>query len=138
MDNINSEFKVFGRNIENISIFYGLFLILWGLVVSFISKSSSFTSYIPSIFGVMIFLFSYFSIKFTSQKKILMHIVALLGLLTFLGGLDIIRLIFRNSMFDNLWADLSKLMMLITGFCFIVLCFKSFRYARNVISSKDD
>ena len=61
--NIN-EFKVFGIKIENISVFYGSFLIFWGVIVSFMSGSNSFTSFIPSIIGLPILIFSYLSIKF--------------------------------------------------------------------------
>ena len=135
MENSNTEFKAFGKNIESISIYYGVFLILWGIIISFIAKSSSFTSYIPSYIGLIIFLFSILSTKFPSKKKLLMHIVALFGLITFLGGLDLIRLIIKNNLFDNLWADISKMMMLITGLCFLILCFKSFRHARKVVSN---
>ena len=52
------------------------------------------------------------------------------------GGLDIIRLVMNNNLFDNLFADLSKIMMLITGLCFLILCFKSFRHARKVSSEQ--
>ncbi len=134
MENLDSEFKFLGKNMESVSLYYGIFLVLWGAVISFISKSSSFTSYIPSYLGVFIFLFSILSIKFPLKKKLFMHIVAIFGFVTFLGGMDIIRLIVKNNLFGNLWADLSKLMMLITGGLFIFLCFKSFRYAKKVNS----
>ena len=136
MENLNSEYKFLGKNIESISLYYGIFLILWGLTISFISKSSSFTSYIPSYLGVVIFLFSTLSTKFTSKKKLFMHIVAFTGLITFLGGLDVIRLIIKKSLFENVWADISKLMMLNTGVFFVFLCFKSFRHARKNNSEK--
>ncbi len=135
MENSDTEFKAFGRSIESISLYYGMFLILWGVIISFVAKSSSFTSYIPSYIGLIIFVFSILSIKFPSKKKILMHIVALFGLIAFLGGLDLIRLIVKNNLFDNLWADISKIMMLITGLCFLILCFKSFLHARKVNSN---
>ena len=138
MDNLNSEFKAFGKNIESISIYYGLFLIFWGVIVSFMAKSSSFTSYIPSYIGLIIFLFSILSIKFPSKKKIFMHIVALIGLVAFLGGLDVIRLVMRDILFNNFWADISKIMMLFTGFYFMVLCFKSFRHTRRISSEKNN
>ena len=53
-----------------------------------------------------------------------MDIVVTLGLIIFLGGLDF----FRNiaNPFENLWADASKLMMLITGSLFTYLCIQSF------------
>ena len=57
MENENQnkpEFKVAGLTMEKLSIYYGLFLILWGLIVSFISGSGSMTSYIPSILGLPI------------------------------------------------------------------------------------
>ena len=136
MENLNSEFKVFGKSIESISVYYGVFLIAWGVIISFVAKSSSLTSYIPTFLGIIIFLMSILSIKFPSKKKLLMHVVALFGLITFLGGLDIIRLVMKNNLFDNLFADLSKIMMLITGLCFLILCFKSFRHTRKVSSEQ--
>ena len=53
------------------------------------------------------------------------------GLLTFLGGLDLVRGIFKDSLFLNFYADLSKSMMLITGLIFTLLCVKSFIFARK-------
>tara|TARA_B100001057_G_scaffold476611_1_gene544828 strand:- start:625 stop:1050 length:426 start_codon:yes stop_codon:yes gene_type:complete len=129
--NLN-EFKIFGLSIENFSVFYGLFLIFWGIMISLISGSNSFTSYIPSILGLPILIFSYLAIKFISKKKMFMHIVVSIGLLIFLGGLDFIRSIITGNAFENFWADISKLMMLITGFFFIYQCIKSFIHARKV------
>ena len=134
MENINTEFRAFGKSMESISVYYGLFLIFWGIIISFIAESSSFTSYIPSYLGIVILLFSILSIKFPTKKKVLMHIVAIFGLITFLGGLDIIRLVIKSKLFDNFWADLSKITMLITGLCFLILCFKSFVHARKFAS----
>ena len=37
-----SEFKIFGMSMESLSIGYGLFLIIWGIIISFISGSDSF------------------------------------------------------------------------------------------------
>ena len=129
--NLN-EFKIFGLSIENFSVFYGLFLIFWGIMISLISGSNSFTSYIPSILGLPILIFSYLAIKFISKKKMFMHIVVSIGLLIFLGGLDFIRSIITGNAFENFWADISKLMMLITGFFFIYQCIRSFIHARKV------
>ena len=126
------EFEVFGLKIENLSVYYGLFLILWGVVISLISGSNSFTSYIPSILGFPIFIFSYLSIKFTSKKKMFMHSVVLFGLIIFLGGLDILRSIISGNAFDNYWADISKLMMMLTGLFFTYQCVRSFIHARKI------
>ena len=128
----NSEFKVAGLTMEKLSIYYGIFLILWGVIVSFISGSGSMTSYIPSILGVPILIFSYLSIKFVSKKKMFMHIVVLFGLIIFLGGLDFIRSLVTGNAFGNFYADLSKIMMLITGLFFTYQCIRSFVHARKM------
>jgi len=128
----NSEFKTLGMTIEKLSIVYGLFLIFWGIMVSLLSGSNSFTSYIPSILGLPILIFAYLSTKFISKKKLLMHIVVLFGLIVFLGGLDFIRSILIASVFDNYWADLSKLAMLLTGIFFTYQCIRSFIHARKM------
>ena len=131
----NSEFKVAGLTMEKLSIYYGIFLILWGVIVSFISGSGSMTSYIPSILGVPILIFSYLSIKFVSKKKMFMHIVVLFGLIIFLGGLDFIRSLVTGNAFGNFYADLSKIIMLITGLFFTYQCIKSFIHARKMRES---
>ncbi len=128
----NSEFKVVGLTMEKLSIYYGIFLILWGVIVSFISGSGSMTSYIPSILGVPILIFSYLSIKFVSKKKMFMHIVVLFGLIIFLGGLDFIRSLITGNAFSNFYADLSKIMMMITGLFFTYQCIRSFIHARKI------
>ena len=128
---INKEFKIFGHSMENISIFYGLFLIIWGVAISFISGSDSLTSFIPSFFGLPILIFSFLTVKYQEKKKLFMHIVVTFGLLVFIGGLDVVRGILKNNLFENFYADLSKLMMLITGLIFTFLCVKSFIFARK-------
>ena len=127
----NNEFKIFGITIEKFSIFYGLFLIFWGVIVSLVSESNSFTSFIPSLIGLPILIFSLLSIKFSSKKKFFMHIVALLGLIAFLGGFDFFRSVFSGNTFHNLWADTSKIILLISGAFFVYQCIKSFVYARK-------
>jgi len=129
---MNEEFKWCGLTIEKLSLYYGIFLISWGLVISLISGSDSFTSYIPSVLGLIVFLFSVLAIKIPNKKKIFMHIVVLFGVIIFLGGLDVLRSL--DNLFDNYWADLSKLMLLVTGFCFTVINVKSFIFIRKNIN----
>ena len=126
---MNEEFKWCGLTVEKLSLYYGVFLISWGLVISLISGSDSFTSYIPSVLGLIVFLFSVLAIKIPNKKKLFMHIVVLFGVIIFLGGLDVLRSL--DNLFDNYWADLSKLMLLVTGFCFTVINVKSFIFIRK-------
>ena len=125
------EFTFLGKSMENVSIIYGIFLIIWGVGVSFISGSNSLTSYIPSMFGLPILFFAFLAIKFPNRKKLFMHIVVTFGLIVFIGGLDFSRGIIKGTSFNNIWADTSKLMMLITGLVFTFLCVKSFIYVRK-------
>ena len=134
MENQNTNIKEFtflGRSMESVSIIYGIFLIIWGIAVSLISSSNSLTSFIPSIFGLPILLFSILSVKFQNRKKLFMHIVVTFGLIVFIGGLDFSRGLIKGTSFTNMWADISKLMMLITGLIFTYLCIKSFIFARK-------
>ena len=126
------EFKVFGITIEKISIIYGTFLIIWGVIISFLSNSNSFTSYIPSVLGIPILIFSLLSIKFVNKKKTFMHIVVLFGLMIFLGGLDFLRTFINGNIFENYWADMSKLMMMLTGLFFTIQCIRSFIHSRKI------
>ena len=128
---LNKEFKVLNITIEKLSLYYGFFLIAWGIIVSFVSGSSSATSYIPSFLGFPLVIFSYLAIKFSSKKKLFMHIVVIFGLIIFLGGLDLIRSLISGYAFENFWADASKTMMLLTGLYFLVQCVKSFIFARK-------
>ena len=130
-DNLEKEFKVLNLTIEKLSLLYGIFLIIWGVIISFISGSDSVTSYIPSFLGLPIFVFSYLAIRFNTKKKIFMHIVVIFGVIIFLGGIDLLRSFVNGSAFNNLWADTSKLMMLLTGFYFSYQCIRSFIFARR-------
>ena len=127
----SKEFKVLNLTIEKLSLYYGFFLIAWGIIVSFVSGSSSATSYIPSFLGFALVIFSYLAIKFSSKKKLFMHIVVIFGLIIFLGGLDFIRTLISGYAFENFWADTSKIMMLLTGLYFLIQCVRSFIFARK-------
>ena len=125
------EFTFLGKSMESVSIIYGIFLIIWGVAVSFISGSNSLTSFIPSILGLPILLFSFLTVKLPSKKKLFMHIVVSFGLIVFIGGLDFSRGLLKGTSFNNMWADTSKLMMLTTGSIFTFLCVKSFIFTRK-------
>jgi|TARA_Y200000002_G_scaffold284066_1_gene238076 hypothetical protein len=126
---LKNEFTVFGYEMEKVTVAFGFFLVFWGVAVSMIAQSDSITSYIPSILGLPLILFGYLTLKIPSRKKLFMHLVVLFGLIIFLGGLDVIRS--YPGIFSNFWADLSKLMLAVTGFIYTYLNIKSFIYARK-------
>ena len=128
---MNKEFTFLGNSMENIAMIYGIFLIVWGIGVTILSDSQSITSLIPAIFGLLIIILSFFAKKFPDRKKLLMHIVVLIGLIIFLGGLDLIRGLIQGNIFVNLWASSSKFMMIISGLVFTILCIKSFIFNRK-------
>jgi|TARA_Y100001949_G_scaffold105092_1_gene88755 hypothetical protein len=128
---MNKEFTFLGNSMENIAMIYGIFLIVWGIGVTILSDSQSITSLIPAIFGLPIIILSFFAKKFPDRKKLLMHIVVLIGLIIFLGGLDLIRGLIQGNIFVNLWASSSKFMMIISGLVFTILCIKSFIFNRK-------
>ena len=126
----NKEFLFLGANAEKLSVYYGIFLVLWGITISYLSESVSMTSYIPSFLGIPVLVFSLLALNFPNKKKLFMHITATFVVIIFLGGLDIIRGL--SNLFENFWADLSKLMLLSTGLFMTVLNIKSFIFARKV------
>ena len=69
--------------------------------------------------------------KIAQKKKLFMHFVVIFGLIVFFGGLDFLRSIFNDKAFDNIWADITKLVMLITGGFFSYICFKYFMHVRK-------
>ena len=132
-----SEFRVFNKSIEMISFGYGIFLIIWGITVSFLSQSTSFTSFIPSIFGVILALIAILAIRVPTKNMLFMHIAVVLGVLIWLGGSDFFRsLVIGSNPFTNIWAGSSKLMMFMTATIFIFMCIKSFRFARRLKNTK--
>ena len=123
------QFQFMGYTVEKISTFYGIFLILLGIFISLISNSNSLTSYIPTFFGIPIFALGYLSMRYPEKKKLFMHIIVLIGLIIFLGGLDVFR--GYPNFFENFWADISKLSLLISGLIFTYINIQSFIFVRK-------
>ena len=120
------EYKIFGNTVEDIAIKYGIFLVLWGGLISFLSQSGSITSWIPGIIGFPLFLLGWLSKIRPKLKKIAMHIAVLIGFFGFVGGFDVFK-----SGFSSPYAGGSKLMLLVTGFLFCYLCIQSFLFVRK-------
>lgn len=125
-----NEYTLFGKNIEKIAAIYGLFLIIWGIIITLISGSNSVTSLIPSLLGILVFTFSYLASKFSEKKMLFMHIVVAVGFLIFIGGFRVMSNL-GNLFADRFWADISQIMMIITGGFFSYHCIQSFIFARK-------
>ena len=120
------DFRVFSLSIEFLTTLYGLFMVIWGISISLISGSSSITSMIPAFIGVPLAFIGFISMIKPTFRKALMHIAVVIGIIAFLGGLDFFR-----DMFNNYYAGLSKLMLLITGFVYVYFCVQSFIFVRR-------
>ena len=120
------DFRVLSLSIELLTMLYGLFMVIWGFSISLISGSSSITSMIPAFIGVPLVLIGFISIIKPTFRKALMHIAVVIGIITFLGGLDFFR-----GMFSNYYAGLSKLMLLVTAFVYVYFCVQSFIFVRR-------
>ena len=120
------DFRVFSLSIELITLIYGLFMVIWAFSISIIAESSSLTSLVPAFIGSPLILIGFISMLKPTLRKALMHIAVLIGILAFLGGLDFFR-----GMFNNYYAGLSKLMLLITGFVYVYFCVQSFLFVRR-------
>ena len=131
---MSEQFTVGGQTIPTITSSYGVFLILWGVVISQISDSNSITSYFPSLLGIPLLVSGIMSTKFPEKRKLWMHIAATFGLLCALGGTR-----FFMVMSDGLnYASGSQLMLLVTGSLYTYLCVKSFIHARKVREAKEE
>ena len=132
----DSEFTFFGQKVEKITLALGLAMTIWGCIVTMISQSQSLTSLIPSAIGLPMLVFGYLAIRYENRKSFFMHLAVFLGLIMFIGGLDIFRPLLGNgTVFKNFWADLSKLFLLVFGGFHTYLCIKSFRHIRKIRES---
>ena len=129
----DTEFTFAGQKVEKITLAIGLAMIIWGGLVTIVSNSQSLTSLIPSAIGLPMLILGYLSIKYQQRKSFFMHLAVIVGLVMFIGGLDIIRTLLGDTkVFNNFWADLSKLFLLIFGGIHTYLCIKSFRHIRKM------
>ena len=125
---MSEEFRVAGQSIPTITTAYGAFLVLWGIIISQISDSSSITSYFPSMLGAPLLISGVLANAIPEKRKLWMHIAATFGLLSALGGTR-----FFMVMGDGIdYASGSMLMLLLTGAGFTFICVKSFIHARKM------
>lgn len=125
---MSEEFGVAGQSIPTITTAYGAFLVLWGIIISQISDSSSITSYFPSMLGAPLLISGILANAMPEKRKLWMHIAATFGLLSAIGGTR-----FFMVMGDGLdYASGSMLMLFLTGSGFTFICVKSFIHARKM------
>lgn len=129
---MRTQYTVAGQDIPTITISYGAFLVLWGIIISQISNADSFTSYIPSILGVPLLVSGLLARKLPEKRKLWMHISASFGLICALGGLDFFRGFSSDGgPFELPAAGASKLMLLVTGSIYTYVCIQSFIWFRK-------
>lgn len=72
---------------QNFTVATGTFLIILGAVAYFASGTSSFTAFIPSVFGILLAACGHIA-KNPARTKTFMHIAALLAVLGLLGSIQ--------------------------------------------------
>ena len=127
-----NEFEVFGLNSARVSVIYGVILVVFAVLISLISGSDSLTSYIPAMLGLPILILGLIAVWAPSKQKLVMHINVVIGLVIFLAGLSVIpSLVSVVNLNTNLWANVSKLFMSLTGALYLTICVKSFIFIRR-------
>lgn len=128
---VSQQFTFLNIEMSRWTVIYGLWLIAWATTVSLASGSTSITSWIPAMLGAPILVMGGLCITLPARRKVWMHIAVLFGLVAFLGGLDFFRGLFMGSgAFANPAAGASKLMLFVTGAFYLVICVRSFIWAR--------
>tara|TARA_B100000886_G_scaffold181772_1_gene124682 strand:- start:326 stop:724 length:399 start_codon:yes stop_codon:yes gene_type:complete len=129
MHMVGEGYKFGGLSMPRLTTFYGVFLILWGVLVSLISESDSWTSYFPSFLGVPILFSGVLAERKPENRKLAMHIAASFGILCAIGGTRFFMVMTRDD--TSNWAKSSMLMLLVTGLIYTYACVKSFKHARE-------
>ena len=125
-----AEFRFLGQTVPNLTIGYGLFLMIWG--AAFYAMSGAVTAAIPAFIGLPILLSGALTRMLPAQRKIWMHVAVLFGLFAFLGGFAIFRgLGSEGGMFAKPKAAISQIMLIITGGIYTATCVRSFIWARK-------
>ena len=120
-------YTVAGQSIPTITTGYGVFLALWGIVISQISGSDSITSYAPTFAGIPLLVTGILATRIPEKRKLWMHIAATFGLICVIGGTR-----FFMVMSDGInYASGSMLMLFITGLVYTYFCVQSFIWARK-------
>ncbi len=102
----------------NLTLGYGVFLVVWGIAVGLLSTSDSLTRFIPCVPGAGLVVSGVLAKSNPEQRKLWMHVAVVLGLLSALLGTR-----FFMVMGDGLdYASGSMLMLFLTGSVYTALC----------------
>ena len=120
-------YTVAGQSMPRLTTGFGIFLIVWGIIVSVASESNSITSFFPSLLGLPLLISGVMATRVPEKRKLWMHIAVVFGLLCALGGTR-----FFMVMSDGLsYASGSMLMLFVTGSLYTFFCVQSFKNARK-------
>ena len=111
----------------NLTLGYGVFLVVWGIAVGLLSTTDSPTRFIPCVPGAGLVVSGVLAKSNPEQRKLWMHVAVVLGLLSALLGTR-----FFMVMGDGIdYASGSMLMLFLTGSAYTALCVRSFIQARK-------
>lgn len=131
---MDNEFKFLNQSMPRLTIIVGSLLILEGIFFYFITGMTSFTSLIPSFFGLPLALVGYMAQIQPEKNHFWMHIAVSFGLLTFLGGGMAIKGVIDS---DFSASTLAQLIMLAVGGTYTYSCVQSFIHTRKSRNSQD-
>ncbi len=111
----------------NLTLGYGVFLVVWGIAVGLLSTTDSLTRFIPCVPGAGLVVSGVLAKSNPEQRKLWMHVAVVIGLLSALMGTR-----FFMVMGDGIgYASGSVLMLFLTGSAYTALCVRSFIQARK-------
>lgn len=111
----------------NLTLGYGVFLVVWGIAVGLLSTTDSLTRFIPCVPGAGLVVSGVLAKSNPEQRKLWMHVAVVIGLLSALLGTR-----FFMVMGDGIdYASGSMLMLFLTGSAYTALCVRSFIQARK-------
>ena len=111
----------------NLTLGYGVFLVVWGIAVGLLSTTDSLTRFIPCVPGAGLVVSGVLAKSNPEQRKLWMHVAVVIGLLSALLGTR-----FFMVMGDGIgYASGSVLMLFLTGSAYTALCVRSFIQARK-------
>jgi hypothetical protein len=112
----------------------GIALIVLGVAGYFATGSQSFTAFIPSFFGVLIFICALIAGN-ESRRKLAMHIAQVIALLGFLGSVSgavkFVVYVFGSGMLERPSAVIAQTIMAIICLVYLVLGIRTFVLARK-------